>query len=274
MAAYKPKIPKESVNYSKEHPLKDFLAMGVGLVVVVTIAVVSFDYISGFVIDRIPLKTEIEWFGNSKGRSKIEQSPQEKKLSNLMSKLWAPYSEEVQANFSIDIMAEKDMNAFTGVGAKFYFTTGLLDKTKSLNSLGFVICHELGHFYHRHVLRQSGRKIMTSLFLSLVGLGDMSEGLIGAGSAALSLKFSRDDERQADSFALDCQQKFFGHVNGFDEFFININKSEGAIPAFMSTHPKSLARIEELKITAIERGYSLEGELTEWQPNESENEEL
>jgi len=98
----------------------------------------------------------------------------------------------------------------------------------------------------------------------MVGLGSLGDSLIGVGSEALSLKFSRDDELEADTFALDCQQKYLGHVAGFDEFFISIEKNESKYLSFISTHPKSAARIQELKLQAIAKGFSLEGEIIPW----------
>jgi len=188
------------------------------------------------------------------------------KLSLLIDQLWLPFSEVSTSAIPLNVktISQEEMNAFTGVGANFYFTTGLLKKTKSLNSLVFVACHELGHFYHRHVLRRSSRVIIMNLLFRMVGLGSLGDSLIGVGSEALSLKFSRDDELEADTFALDCQQKYLGHVAGFDEFFISIEKNESKYLSFISTHPKSAARIQELKLQAIAKGFSLEGEIIPW----------
>ncbi len=273
MSEFKQRIPKESVNYTNEHPIKDYIAMVVGIIVIIGVLLVSLDFIVGLGVDRITFEQESRWFSKVNRDSaqglfgkedslKAKNSAREEKLHELLEKLWLPFGEGKTVHFKVGIMPQKELNAFTGIGGQFYFTDGLMDKNLSLNGLGFVACHELGHFFHRHVLKASARGLLMNLLLKFIGLGGVGETLIDTSSEIFSLKFSRDAERAADSFALDCQQKFFGHVNGLDEFFINIQKNEGMAVSFLSSHPKMQERIEELKLQAVKKGYSLEGELS------------
>jgi hypothetical protein len=280
MAEFKPKTPKESVNYTKEHPLKDLVGLGLGLLLIIGVAFLCFDFFVGQVVDRISFEQENRWFSSinsritgsalGKNASRIGgNSASEKELLKLLDQLWLPFSDHTlleseasnKLNFKVELLPQSEINAFTGLGGQFYFTRGLIDSSDSLNGLAFVACHELGHFFHRHVLKGSGRNLLMTLLFRLVGLGGIGDNLLGAGSQIVSLKFSRDAERQADAFALDCQQKFFGHVEGFDEFFNNTLKREAKSISFLSSHPLTQSRIDEMKLYAIDEGYSLEGEL-------------
>ena len=118
---------------------------------------------------------------------------------------------------------------------------------------------------------------LAALLLQLVlgaALGsapDSLEGLILGPNALLALGFSREAEREADHDALDAVAALYGHTAGaaevFEVFLEEADKA-GAVepPAFLSTHPLSAERIAEMRVTAREQGWALEGEVTPLPP--------
>ena len=105
--------------------------------------------------------------------------------------------------YSIKILDEGDVNAFTIGGGFIYINAGALDFVGSDDELAGVIGHETGHNEHRHpiTLRQRG-EVMNILF----GLAAIFVPVtLGAGAFAeegLMAHASRTDEYQADQYGL------------------------------------------------------------------------
>jgi predicted Zn-dependent protease len=148
------------------------------------------------------------------------------------------------------------INAFAAPGGYIFVTRGLLALMTSEDELAVVVGHELGHVNARHSVKR-----MSEMMLAQVGLAAGSavsptiaklSGAAGAGVQLLFLKFSRDDEYQADSLGIDYARRA-GYDPGsmvtfFDAMQKNGDLSGGrAIPGFLSTHPLTADRVREVK---------------------------
>ncbi|MCB0384743.1 MAG: M48 family metallopeptidase, partial [Bdellovibrionales bacterium] len=145
--------------------------------------------------------------------------------------------------------------------------TELLKNSETENELGFVICHEIGHFVHRDVIRGLSTRFMLLAALSLLGLSDNNLGIVDAGVNSSLLSYSRNQESRADEFAITCASKKYGHIEGFDTFFMRAKKQNPKVLdskffQYMSTHPISDERIKHLVEFAQSRGISSKGPLT------------
>jgi predicted Zn-dependent protease len=156
-------------------------------------------------------------------------------------------------------------NAFALPGGTIVVTRGLLDAAESENELAFVLGHEIGHFAARDHLRAIGRGlILSQVMRSLIGSG--AGDAVPALSAELASRgFARDQERDADAFALGLVAAEYGHVHGADHFFGRLPDAEADLGdravAWLATHPVSEARIEALRELARRRGYATSGPL-------------
>jgi predicted Zn-dependent protease len=126
--------------------------------------------------------------------------------------------------------------------------TGLIAATSRPEELAGVLAHEVQHVELRHSLRGMVKD------LGLRGLWSFVTGDIGgtlAGQAALeltSLKFSRDDETEADHKGLDALIAAGIDPSGMPAFFKIMTEKAGDAPAaFISTHPLSEDRERELQ---------------------------
>ena len=153
-----------------------------------------------------------------------------------------------------------------GFGGQIALTEELVQNAQSENELAMIICHELGHLYHRHVISRLTQMIVWSImdfFLSAASYYPVNSSI----DFLTSQKFNRDQEKQVDSFGLDCLHKKYGHVNGANTFFQRLSTKEesdviGQIPEFIMTHPHFENRIMYLNEYALEKGYSLDGPLS------------
>lgn len=163
--------------------------------------------------------------------------------------------------YQFHILNSSAVNAFALPGGPVMITRGLFLRLGSESELVSVLSHELGHINARHHARFLEKQFGLSLLLHIGALliGDkpyrqtlLQFGQIGAG--LLSLKFSRDQEKEADQLGI-----LYTYRAGYDpmaivrvfEMFRSMEKG-GRPPEWLSTHPLPETRIAEA-IREIER---------------------
>lgn len=263
---YDPKTIPEGINTSREHPLKEFIILVVGLTTVITIVITLLAYSTDFLIQYIPIEKENEWFsedtfqlnGQEPEDENVAAAEIEQYLQQLIHQLQRTNQQEYQ--FSISLINDDTPNAFIIPGGHIYVTTGLLENVKSENGLSMVLAHEMGHHYHRHPLRSAGRGIVITLAILIIS-GTESDGiaqsLISETALLTSLNFSREQEREADTVSIELLRKHYGHTQGATEFFESIHRNpdlDSDTPVFMSTHPGVEERITTLRGTTTSQG--------------------
>jgi Zn-dependent protease with chaperone function len=118
-----------------------------------------------------------------------------------------------------------------------------------------VLAHELGHVDRRHAMRQ----LIQGSFVGVtaaVWFGDVSM-LAGLSTAMLSMRYSRDFEREADTYAADMMLANGVSPMALGRLLIALEESESrgshTADAFMSTHPLTAERLEYLRQRSIQR---------------------
>jgi Zn-dependent protease with chaperone function len=111
-----------------------------------------------------------------------------------------------------------------------------------------VLAHEAGHVAMRHGLKQVIQGSALGA-LSAYLFGDLSTVLAGVPAAMLTLRYSRDHEREADDFAIKVMQRNGLSPAALADVLTRLASQgkEGRAPAFLSTHPQTRARIEALR---------------------------
>jgi len=167
-----------------------------------------------------------------------------------------PHTHRPKLAYQFAVLDTPVVNAFAVPGGYIYVTRGILALMGSEAELAVVLGHELGHVNARHSVHR-----MSEMLLVQVGLAvgsALSEtfaqvaGLAGVGVQLLFLKYSRDDERQADALGVEYSRKGVYNPGEMISFFGSLEKlgdlSGGhALPGFLSTHPLTSERIEKVK---------------------------
>ncbi len=112
-----------------------------------------------------------------------------------------------------------------------------------------VLSHEIGHVVEQHGLRQLYRSLGIAIFVALLA-GDtvpIVEDIILEGNVLLSLRFSRESERQADKFGITLAQEAGYNPAGLIEFFVWLQNEMGDTSSWLSTHPSSAERVTRLE---------------------------
>ena len=111
---------------------------------------------------------------------------------------------EVDYHFAV-VDAPNQVNAFAVPGGYIYVYSGLLLLASDEAEVAGVLGHECGHIVERHSANQMGTQMGLGLLTS-IALGEnpgyLSQMVAGMGTGAVMLSYSRDDEYEADTYAV------------------------------------------------------------------------
>jgi len=253
---YEAKVIPEGINTSKHSPLRELVLLTSGSLAVLFLLISLLTFLTDYLVGFIPLETENRWFDSQLidfKSSAVEQAEgdihyqSEQYLMDLVNRLKQKEYEEFQ--FTVSIIEDEYPNAFIVPGGHIFITTGLFDYVDSENGLAMVLSHEMAHQYRRHPLSSMGRGVIISITLTMLlgnEAGEWIQNFFFEVANISQLAFSREQEREADSIAVESLIKRYGHAQGASEFFIKIKNLEGlqsSLPTFYQSHPGTGERI-------------------------------
>jgi predicted Zn-dependent protease len=174
----------------------------------------------------------------------------------------AATSERPNLPWQFQVVDDPSPNAFALPGGFIFVTRGMLNLMTSEAELASVLGHEIGHVTARHSVNQISKQQLAQLGL---GLGSIFfpearpfESLVGAGVELLFLKYSRDDEREADVLGFEYMRRHGYDVSEFDDVFAALDRigegERGALPGWLTTHPAPAERVEAAQTRAAAVG--------------------
>ena len=155
--------------------------------------------------------------------------------------------------WEVNLIGSDQINAFCMPGGKIAFYTGILDKLQlNDNEVAMIMGHEMAHALREHARARLAKTQATSIGLSLgaqlLGLGDLGNMAANLGTQLLSLKYSRDDETDADLVGLELAARGAYHPQASVTLWEKMAaQGGGSGPGFLSTHPSGPNRIRELQ---------------------------
>ena len=187
-----------------------------------------------------------------------------KKMENAVSTFFSKQNkEDPTTNFEWEYVLvdnDKIVNAWCMPGGKIAVYTGLLKVTKNTDALSIVMGHEIAHAVARHSIERASQAMTVNLGTSIAdiflgGAINRTRNTVGKNTGldifqiGIMNPFGRKQESEADYLGL-----IFSSLSGFDiresvELWkrMSQNKKGKEIPVFLSTHPSSKKRIENLK---------------------------
>jgi len=174
--------------------------------------------------------------------------------------------------FEFRVLNTETVNAFALPGGFIFVTRGILGKMENEAQLAAVLGHEIGHACARHGVERLQKALGIELLIMAgaviyhehEGEAPPPEALALAriGEFLTMMKFSRDDEREADRLGMEYMVSV-----GYDpremislfEMFDRLQRNE--TPAWLSTHPPPRDRIKlaERRVAGEYSGYELDG---------------
>lgn len=156
--------------------------------------------------------------------------------------------------WEVNLIGSKQINAFCMPGGKIAFYTGILDQLKlDDDEIAMIMGHEMAHALREHARERLAKTTGTGMALQvtaqLLGLGDLGDLGARMGTQLLSLKFSRDDETEADLVGLELAARAGFRPQSSVSLWQKMaaaSNSQGGI-GFLSTHPSGPDRIRVLE---------------------------
>jgi beta-barrel assembly-enhancing protease len=147
---------------------------------------------------------------------------------------------------SIDAYSIPVMNAWALPGGRIIVTSELIARADTAEEVAGVLAHEIGHVRELHAETQFVRQLGIGV---LSGLGSGGDGFA---TAFAILRYSRDDEREADAIARDIVEKAAIDPEGLRSFFKRVQAEEpppflGKLTNLLETHPMTQERIDAIK---------------------------
>ncbi|QJQ06183.1 M48 family metallopeptidase [Undibacterium piscinae] len=188
-------------------------------------------------------------------------NPQVLRLRAIAAKL-IPYSlrwneRSKEWKWQVNLIGSKQINAYCMPGGKIAFYTGILESLKLTDDeVAIVMGHEIAHALREHGAERAGKTMAANLgvkalelFASVKGYDPSLAGTVGGGIAKVGmLKFSRDDETEADVVGLDIAARAGYDPRAGVALWQKMDMaSKGAPPQWLSTHPAGTDRIAEIR---------------------------
>jgi predicted Zn-dependent protease len=180
------------------------------------------------------------------------------KLNNYVSQVGsaiAKTSHRPQMPYNYRVLDANHVNAYTFPAGSMGITRGILVEMESEAELAALLGHEIGHVNARHASERATKGILAQAVVGLassaVGDANVQQVVSGLGSlsaTALLAKYSRDNEREADTLGMDYAVLAGANPKGMVKLMDLLNslhsRSPGALEIMFSSHPMSNERLK------------------------------
>jgi len=171
-------------------------------------------------------------------------------------------------DYGFTIVDSPIINAFATPDGHVYFTRGIMAHFNNEAQFAGVLGHELGHITARHGQSQQRRSTAAGIGLLLGSIlapriTQQIGGIAQQGLGVLFLKYSRDDEREADQLGVKYSSKIGFDASQMADFFLTLQRTEqqsgSSVPTFLSSHPNSADRYKTVKNLAAQAKQQIGG---------------
>ncbi len=158
-----------------------------------------------------------------------------------------------QWRWEVNLLGSDQVNAFCMPGGKIAFYTGILVRLKlDDDEVAMIMGHEIAHALLEHarerLVKAGGTELLLRGGAALLGLGSLGDAAAAGASQLLSLKYSRDDESQADALGLIVAAQAGYDPKAGVSLWQKMTRLGGDKPApWLSTHPAGEKRIRDIE---------------------------
>jgi len=178
---------------------------------------------------------------------KLDPNPAHQQRVQLIGQRLLTVAKVEPYEYTFKVLDADEVNAFALPGGPIYVMRGLLEMVgNDDDELACVIGHELAHINRRHAAKQVTRGTWASILIAL-GTQGKARDIAEISAALLQLKYSRNQEYEADRLGLEYAYQAGYDPNGMIRFFrkLQAKQKEGdkGILANLRTHPLTENRI-------------------------------
>src|SRR6266536_3413678 len=174
-----------------------------------------------------------------------DSSAMTKYVQQLGKKLAKQIPQQNSWPYQFHVVQQKEINAFALPGGPMFVNVGTITAAQNEAQLAGVMAHEMAHVYMQHSAKQatSPKRTIAQILGAASGIlggsaiGNLARAGIQFGAGTLLLKYSREDEAQADSVGAIIAYKAGYNPMELANFFETLGKQGGSPPQFLSDHP-------------------------------------
>ena len=158
-----------------------------------------------------------------------------------------------QWKWEVNLLGSPQLNAFCMPGGKIAFYYGILEKLRlEDDEVAAIMGHEVAHALREHARERVGKSTATNALVelgsALFGLGNVGRYAAGMGAQLLGLRFSREDETEADLVGIELAARAGYDPAAAVRLWQKMTEANrGAPPQWLSTHPASGTRIHDIE---------------------------
>lgn len=188
--------------------------------------------------------------------------PQVQRLRNIAQRIipqstrWNP--DAAKWKWEVNLFNSKEINAFCLPGGRVGFFSGIIDTLKLTDDeIAAIMGHEIAHALREHGRERAAKAGATELAAKLGGAivsgvfgvdPQLTGGIANTAGQLLVLKFSREEEREADLVGLDIAARAgYDPRAGIVLWEKMAMVSQGAPLPILSTHPGGSERIQRIR---------------------------
>lgn len=150
-------------------------------------------------------------------------------------------------NYSFEVIADPEPNAFACPGGPIFITQGLLDKLQTEAQLAAVLSHEFAHIERQHGRKEINKSLVSSLGMAII-LKNANETIktgVDIGWNLIRLGHSRDHEKEADREGIRYAARIGYNPSGMIELLQILGGEEHkGVVKYLATHPSTPDRIK------------------------------
>jgi predicted Zn-dependent protease len=171
-----------------------------------------------------------------------------KALQTLSNKLSKSLNLDKPLDIKVVQMGKENINAFAVPGYHIVIFSSLLDFADSPDEVAGVLAHEIGHAIEHHPTQGLIRNVGIDLILT----GAFGSSVDYA-TTLLHLKYSRNDEQQADDIAIKILNGSNIDTKGFTKFFEKLAQEHNLLTEhedilqYFSDHPGLMDRVQYIQ---------------------------
>lgn len=171
-------------------------------------------------------------------------------LNGILQQL-ARASQRPNLPYSVKLVNNLDVNAFSIAGGHVYVNRGLIESLEAEDELAATLGHEIGHIVARHSINELTRELEARRLLSIV-LANLSrpngvaarviDRLGGFATVLALLHYSRADENEADLLGFYEMMRAGWEAHGMLDLFQMLERVGSRASRYLSSHPPTAER--------------------------------
>ena len=166
----------------------------------------------------------------------------------------ANHSQRKNITYHFKVVNSDVVNAFALPGGYLYVNIGLIRTAENEAELAGVLGHEIGHVVGKHSVKHLTRQLGFAALVQLA-LGEdqskLEQIITGLLTNGVLMKYSRDDEREADEYAIQEMYDAGMDPEGIATFFEKLLELQEGKPSrlaqLFSTHPPTSDRVAAVR---------------------------